>query len=182
MIGVKIPCLSHSPGTLFAKTFGYVSPPDMHLLQVSSSRWLGYLHVVHQVSPSMPHDALLCSTTAWPPVKSRPPLASDHPDFLQTGDLTAALRRGSKCRNVLELQGELMSQGREGRHFKIPLYRTRNLSELSAYSWGRHTRACAHTHAHLFISKGLSVLKSPGCSTDSAGNGVVPSAFHVGLL
>lgn len=36
----------------------------------------------------MPHDALLWVTITWLPVKSRPPLASDDPDFLRTGALS----------------------------------------------------------------------------------------------
>ncbi|KAJ8782977.1 hypothetical protein J1605_009585 [Eschrichtius robustus] len=63
-------------------------PLDTHIFSFSSSRWLGYLYFAHHLSCSMPHHALLCVTTARPPVLSRIPLASDHPDFLRRGDLT----------------------------------------------------------------------------------------------
>lgn len=36
------------------------------------------------LSPLTPHNTLLWVTSSQPPVKSRPPSASDHPDFLQT--------------------------------------------------------------------------------------------------
>ncbi|KAB0399437.1 hypothetical protein E2I00_006222, partial [Balaenoptera physalus] len=63
-------------------------PLDTHIFSFSSSRWLGYLYFAHHLSCSTPHHALLCVTTARPPVLSRIPLASDHPDFLRRGDLT----------------------------------------------------------------------------------------------
>ncbi|TKC47447.1 hypothetical protein EI555_010100 [Monodon monoceros] len=63
-------------------------PLDMHIFSFSSSRRLGYLYFAHHLSCSTPHHALLCVTMARPPVLSRIPLATDHPDFLRRGHMS----------------------------------------------------------------------------------------------
>lgn len=73
-----------------------------------------------------------------------------------------------------------MSQGKEGEHFKIPLHKTRNLSELCLLLTQTH----AHTHTHArthsrSYPKGSAFLKAQD-ALDSAGNGVVPSPLHWG--
>lgn len=95
-------------------------PPDMHIFSFSSSRPLGYLYFAHHSSCSTPHRALLCVTTARPPVLSRIPLATDHPDFLRRGDLTplhSAQKTSVEMSRSCRMNGE---QGQEGRCFKSP--------------------------------------------------------------
>ncbi|XP_024593740.1 uncharacterized protein LOC112394958 [Neophocaena asiaeorientalis asiaeorientalis] len=63
-------------------------PLDVRIFSFSSSRRLGYLYLAHHLSCSTSHHALLCVAMARPPVPSRIPLITDHPDFLRRGALT----------------------------------------------------------------------------------------------
>lgn len=96
-----------------------VLPPTC-MSSFSSSRPLGYLYSAHRLSCSTPHHALLCATMARPPVLSRIPLATDHPDFLRRGDLTplhSAQKTSVEMSRSCRMNGE---QGQEGRCFKSP--------------------------------------------------------------
>ena len=118
-------------------------PLDPHIFSFSSSRWLGYLHFAHHLSCSTPHHALLCVTTARPPVLSRIPLARDHPDFLRRGDLTplhAAQKTRVEMSRSCRMNGE---QGQRREMLQIPLIGQESfLSSLPTP--GAHT----HTHTH----------------------------------